>query len=159
AGIIEVAYNETDPHAARDIVNAVVDRFLVMRNETQKTEVRSTIEFLQGQLEGLSAELNAAEQELREFRERSYVINPDVEGRTQVERLAELQAERSALEAERIALEELVAEIDREAATMELGAMSPYRRLAAFPTIMQSNAFSDVLRSLSQFESERAALL
>jgi capsular exopolysaccharide synthesis family protein len=159
ADIIQVGYGDTDPYLARDVVNTVVDRFLVMREDAQKTEVRSTIEFLQSQLGSLSRELNAAEDELRMFRERSYVIDPGVEGSTQVRRLAELQAERSALEAERVALLSLVEEVERVAAVQDISASSPYRRLAAFPTIMRSQVFSDVLRSLSTLEGERASLL
>ncbi len=149
---------------ARDVVNTVVDRFLLLRDDAQKTEVRSTIDFLTGQIASISLELASAEDELRSFRERAYVINPTVEGSTQVQRLAELQADRSSLEAERVALQGLVDEIEEAARRVtsidpQVGGVSPYRRLAAFPSLMQSEAFSDILRSLSTLENERANLV
>lgn len=158
ADLIRVAYRDPDPRTARDVVNTVVDRFLQVRNAAQKTEVRSTIEFLNEQIRSVSRELTAAEDELRAFRERAQVIDPTVEGSTQVRRLAELHAERSSVESERAALLALIQEIER-APSGAAGAPSPYRRLAAFPTLMRSQVVSDVLRSLTSLEGERAALL
>jgi succinoglycan biosynthesis transport protein ExoP len=164
ADIVQVAYRDASPVMARNVVNTVVDRFLRLRNDAQKTEVRSTIEFLTEQIAAISVQLSAAEDELRRFRETAHVIDPTVEGSTQVTRLAELQAARSGVEAERVALQALVAEIERAAAQSagidpQIGGISPYRRLAAFPTLMQSQAVSDVLRSLSTLENERANLV
>lgn len=158
ADLIRVAFRDRDPGTARDVVNTVVDRFLQVRNAAQKTEVRSTIEFLNGQIESVSRDLTAAEDELRAFRERAQVIDPTVEGSTQVRRLAELHAERSSVESERAALLALVQEIET-APSGAVGGPSPYRRLAAFPTLMRSQVVSDVLRSLTALEGERAALL
>jgi capsular exopolysaccharide synthesis family protein len=158
ADIIRVGYRDGDPVMARDVVNAVVERFLHFRDDAQKTEVRSTIGFLSEQIDAVSLELTSAEDRLRSFRERAQVIDPGVEGSTQVRRLAELQAERSSLHAERQSLQQLVREIE-SAPAPPLGAPSPYRRLAAFPAMMRSSVFSEVLRSLTVLEGERAVLL
>jgi capsular exopolysaccharide synthesis family protein len=158
ADLIRVGYRDGNPAMARDVVNALVERFLHFRDDAQKTEVRSTIGFLTEQIEALSRDLTGAEDRLRSFRERAQVIDPGVEGSTQVRRLAELQAERSALHAERQALQQLVREIE-SAPPPPAGAPSHYRRLAAFPAMMRSSVFSEVLRSLTSLEGERAVLL
>lgn len=158
ADVIRVDYTAPDPALARDVVNTLLDRFLVLRNDVQKTEIRSTTELLRQQLDTLSAQLASSENELREFRERAHVIDPAVEGSTEVRRLADLQAQRSSIEAERQALQTLLTEV-RAAPAPDPAAPSPYRRLAAFPTIMRSSTMVEVLRSLAEVENQRTQLL
>ena len=55
------------------------------------------------------SQLATAEEALKTFRERSRVVDPNVESSSQITRLVQLQAERSSVEAERSALANLVA--------------------------------------------------
>ena len=160
ADLIRLEYSDADPARARDIVNALTERFLDMRVASQRAEVRSTIAFLRQQLDTVGLQLAEAEDRLREFRERAQVIDPAAEGSAQVARLSALQAERNALEAERTALARMVAEVGgRTERSASDGGASPYRRLIAFPTLMRNPAAADILRSLIEVENERSELL
>jgi capsular exopolysaccharide synthesis family protein len=73
-------------------------------------------------------------------------------------RLVEVQAQRDMVEAERAAMTELLREV--EAAPLAQGIeASPTRRLIAFPTLLRNPATTELLRSLSEVENERSALL
>jgi polysaccharide biosynthesis transport protein len=159
ADIIRVAFRSADPALARDVVNATTARFLELRRSAQTADLRSTTQYLRQQIDTVAAQLAVAEDELRSFREREQVIDPEVEGGTQVRRLAELQAQRTSIEAERVALTELLAQVSAAAATQRPGDLSPYRRLVAFPTLGRQGAAGDILSSLTRVEQERTELL
>lgn len=158
ASVIRVQFSAANPELARDVPNVLTNRFLALRRGVQQTESGSTAEFLRQQLDTVSTQLTAAENQLQTFREQAQVIDPQVEGRAQVERLAELQAERGALEAERSSLAQLLREVEASG-PQRPGAASPYRRLLAFPSLLRNQSTSELLRSLSSLENERAALL
>lgn len=158
ANVIRISYQGRDPELVRDIPNVVTSRFLQLRRNVQTTQSRSTAQFLREQLDTLSTQLVAAEDQLRSFRQRAQVINPQEEGSTQVQRLANLQAERGAIEAERAALAQLLREIQTTDQPGDDSAAA-YRRLIAFPSLLRNPAAAELLRSLSTLENERANLL
>lgn len=159
ANIVQVTYQTSDPVLARDVVNALAARFVSRRNNLQKTEARSTAAFLQQQIDTVSRELSAAERELRQFRERERVVNPEVEGTSEVTRLAQLRAERSAMDAERRALGEQLGALDAQARVQPADAPSVYRRLLGFPTLLKNQAAASYLGALNAVEAERVTLL
>src|SRR5690606_20006809 len=79
------------------------------------------------------------------------------EASAQVQRLAELQAQRNIYASERDALAALLEEVRNT--PVEEGDPSPYRRLMGFPSLLRNQAASELLRSLAQVENERADLL
>ena len=96
---------------------------------------------------------SAAERELQSFREGRQIVALGVEAEAQVQRLAELQTERTQLDAERAALANLLNEI-------EDGSTQPdYRRLAAFPTFLENEAIADILQELIGADRTRTELL
>jgi len=158
ANIVVVRYESRDSVLAHRVPNAIATTFILSRQDVQKTEARSTVEFLKEQIESITAQLGAAEEALRAFRENEQVVNLEAQATTQVSRLAELQAQRSELEAERSALSTLLAEVERSSVDSP-DAESPYRRLMAFPSLFRNQATSELFRSLSVLENERAQLL
>src|SRR5881398_1797351 len=84
--------------------------------EIQKTESHSVARFLREQLDTISQQLAQSENVLKNFREGAQVVNLPAEGQAQVTRLVDLQGQRSALDAERIALSQLLSEIQATAA-------------------------------------------
>jgi polysaccharide biosynthesis transport protein len=159
ADIIRVSFRSTDPALARDIVNAATARFLELRRRGQTAEAQSTKRYLRQQIDTVAAQLATAEDELRSFRERERVIDPGVEGGAQVQRLADLQAQRTSIEAERVALTDLLQQVSAASVNQRPGDMSPYRRLVAFPSLGRQSTTSDILSSLSRLENQRTELL
>ncbi len=159
AQIVVVGYQDPDPQLVWQVPNTIARRFIERRQETQKTEARSTVAFLRSQIDTLTRQLAVSEKDLQRFREREQVVDPITEATGQVTRYIALEADRSAVEGERNALAKLLAEARDSAAVARPGDPSPYRRLLAFPTLLRNQSASELLRSLSALEDQRAALL
>lgn len=157
ATIVEVEFRGRDPELVRDIPNLIAARFIEQREQIRKTEARSTVAFLREQLDTLAVQLAVAEDELRAFREGEQIVSLEAEASAHVSRLADMHAQRNALDAERSALARLLDDVRRS--RPEPGGQSPYRRLIAFPSLFRNQAASELLRSLAEIENERAQLL
>ncbi|HEX2206241.1 MAG TPA: polysaccharide biosynthesis tyrosine autokinase [Longimicrobium sp.] len=158
ANILRLTYQSTDPVLARDVPNVLADRFVALRQEMHTTEARSTARFLREQLDTLASQLASSEQTLQQFQQASSVVDLETEGRTELTQAAQFQAERSSLATEHDALAALVRTADQEAAAQSAEQPSPYRRLAAFPSLMRTQTTSELLASLTRLENERGAL-
>jgi capsular exopolysaccharide synthesis family protein len=157
--ILTIEYEDTDQELVWLVPNTIVDRYLARRRDVARAGARTTAKFLREQLDTVSAQLAGAEDELRDYRERNRTIDPQIEGTTQVQRLISMQTERAALETERTALAKLLADVDAKAARRKPEEPTPYRELAAFPTLLRSQVATGVLQSLSEVEQQRATLL
>lgn len=158
ANVTTVRYESPDRRLVAGVTNALAVRFIERRQEVRKTEARSTVTFLQSQIDTLSAQLRAGEDTLREFRESEQVVNLETQASSQVDQLAQIQGERNSLEAERSSLAELLEEA-RRAPPASLRQPSPFRGLMAFPSLLRSPATSELLQSVSDLENRRAELL
>lgn len=157
ANILEVRYETRDRGLARDVPNAVAQRFIERRAQVRTTQARSTVDFLNDQIASLGGQLRSAEAGLLSFREKSRVIAPQTEAEVQVQQLAEFQAMRDAAEAERSALAGIL--VDATDETRRPQNESVYRRLLGFPTLLKNPAAAEMLRSLTELENERARML
>jgi tyrosine-protein kinase Etk/Wzc len=153
ANVVQVSYESTDRILAYEVPNAIATAFIEQRNEVQKTEVRSTVGFLQEQARQIQNQLEAAEEELQTFREGQQIVALGVEAEAQIQRLAELQTERTQLDAERAALANLLEQIDSDTGQPD------YRRLAAFPTFLENEAIADILQELIAADRAKTELL
>ena len=159
ADVIVLEYKDTDPGLVWKVPNVIAERFMQRRQETQTAETRSQVKFLREQIDTLSVQLASAEDDLKEFRERARVISPSVESSSQINRLVNLESERTTLEAERSALANLLVQVERRRKQQKNGTPSAYRQLMAFPSLLRSQAASELLGSLAQVEDQRATLL
>ncbi|HKJ02366.1 MAG TPA: GNVR domain-containing protein, partial [Longimicrobiales bacterium] len=159
ASIVTLGYESTDTQLVHTVPNALAHRFIARGREERKTEARSTVAFLQVQIDTLSRQLSEAEEALTGFREVEQVVSLQAEAQAQVTNLSNLQATRNTIEAERSALQALVNEIEQEARTADPSAPSPYARLISFPTLFRNQAASELLRNLNEVNSARSELL
>lgn len=158
ADLLLVRYEGTDPALVRAVPDAVADAFMQRRTAVRSAEARGTVRFLQTQLDTLAAQLTAAEEALRAFQEANRIVAPEAEAEVQVQRLAQLRAERETFDAERAALAGMLERVE-SAPPAARGEPSPMRRLIAFPTLLRNEAASELLRSLNEVENQRAELL
>jgi capsular exopolysaccharide synthesis family protein len=159
ANILDVSYRGTDPELVQAVPNVLTARFIAGRQSERRAQARSTAKFLREQLEKLSRNLHSAEEGLRTFREQTGVVSLSDEASTGVRQMAELQAKRNALEAERTALAELVQAVPDSMRADSSSGQLTYRNLAAFPTLVGNQAMSQLLSSLSAVEDRRSELL
>ena len=159
ADLISMRYEDSDPSLVWRVPNVIAERFIERRREARKVEARSQVMFLRQQIDTLSKQLASAEEAFKDYREQARVISPQVEASSQITRLVQLEAERGSMEAERSALARLMAEAAQRQSNREPGAPSAYRDLLAFPSLLRSQAASQLMSSLSQVEDQRATLL
>jgi tyrosine-protein kinase Etk/Wzc len=159
ASLVTVRYESTDTLLVSQVPNLLASQFISNRQEVKKTEARSTVLFLQEQIDTLSAQLTKAEEDLRAFQEGEQVVSLQAQSDAQATELINVQARRNQVDADRRALQELLDEIAQE--EVELGPLepSPYRRLIGFPQLLQNQAASEMLRSLNETERTRSELL
>lgn len=157
--LISVRYEDRDPALAQSVVAAWVHGYLSQRQHVQNADATSTANVLRAQLDTLNAELRTSEDAFERYRERERMVNPETEATTQVTRLAQLQADRSAVDAERRALAGLMADVRTAAERARPEDPSPYRRILGFPTLLKNQAASQLLSSLNEVENQRATLL
>ncbi len=159
ANIVTVQYQSTDTLLVQTVPNVLASVFISRGKSVRKTEARSTVAFIQTQLDTLSRQLRAAEDTLTKFREGQQVVSLKAEADAQVTQLSNLQANRNEIDAERGALQSLVDEVEQEAKTADPTAPSPWVRLISFPTLFKNPAASELLRALNDVNSQRADLL
>lgn len=157
ADVIVVRYQGTDRRLVRDVPNTLTRFFIEERQGSKRRQADETVAFLLERLDTLNADLNAAEDEVRAFRERESVVSLEYEGKAAIDRLARLLAERDLLEAERASLAQLMMEV--EAVRRDPNDPTPYRRLISFPSLLRNFAISELFSSLAEVENERAELL
>jgi capsular exopolysaccharide synthesis family protein len=159
ARMVEVAYRDTDPQLVWLAPKVLVEEFIARRQAVRTSQARNTADFLRKQLDTLTAQLAASEDEVKQYRQRHEVINPEAEASGQVGRLIETQSRRGVIEAERTALSRLLAKIDQNAAKEGDAKSSPYAQVLAFPTLLQNRAATELLQSLATVQDQRRALL
>lgn len=157
ADMVQIAVRWTDPELAATMAERLAVRFMERRERVQAEQFGRTAGFLSSQLDSLQGELEGAEEALRGYREAEGIVEPEAQATAAVEQLAELQARRDLLAAERQALLVLLEEI-RAAPEPAEGSESPYRRLVFFPTLLQNTATAELLRLLGELENDRAEL-
>jgi tyrosine-protein kinase Etk/Wzc len=159
AKMLVVSYVDTDRELVWQVPNSLVERFIEQRQQQQRSHARSTVAFLRSQLDTIARQLSLAENEVRVFRERFLVVDPQAEATGQVSQMIALQTERGSLDGERAALASFVNDVEDQAKARGPEDPSPYRKLLAFPTLLRSAAAADLLQTLSRVEDERAVLL
>jgi tyrosine-protein kinase Etk/Wzc len=158
ANVVDVIYRSADELLVTQALNTLARRFIARRQDVQSAEARSTVTFLQDQVDTLETQLQRAEEELKDFREANDVLILEIEAETQLRRLADLQAQRDLFEAERDALSEVLTEAAAVTPAAS-DAQSPYRRLIGFPTLLQNPGSSQMLTLLGEMDNQRAELL
>ncbi|MDQ3225686.1 MAG: polysaccharide biosynthesis tyrosine autokinase [Chloroflexota bacterium] len=151
AQIVNVAYESNDPFLAAAVPNLILDEFMRYKAQTNKTEATSTVDFLRQQVASYEGQLKVAESSLGAYREEAQVVSIGDEAQAQVKRMADLQAERDQLMAERQSLAAILGKNPAQG--------SAARDIAAFPSFITNKGMQDILQSMIQLENERSQLL
>lgn len=159
ADLISIRVSSTDPARAAAAANLMAGNVIVRRQEVQRSRTDSATRYLGGQLDTLGLQLRSAEDSLLAYRQRAGAVDPAEAARTQVGRLAKLEADRGELDAERAALKQVITQMRSDSARATPGTADRARRLIGFPTLFRNQAAAEMLGSLARVESERTELL
>lgn len=157
AQLVRIGYTDPDPRVAAAVPNVATHRFVRLKNTLEGAESNVTLGFLREQVAQYGEALREAEGELQRYREQARVISPEDQASEEVRRFAELRAERESLEEERSSLAALLNRLERT--PTGANGESSYRQLASFPLFLSNGTVQDVLRTLTELETERSKLL
>jgi len=157
ANVLRVTWRGHDPISVPAVPNSLVRAFIENRIATRKAGARSTVAFLNNQIDTLANELKSAEVDLRAYRESQGVVSFDEQAKVAVGKLAELQADRAATASELNSLEGTLRDIQTRANGP--GSFSPWRQLLAFPTLLRIPSLGTLLETLNTLEKSRSDLL
>ncbi len=97
-GVISVELEGEEPARVAAIISAICDAYLKQNLDKSQAETAKTLEFLDGQLPTLKANLEVAEAALNAYRERRGTVDLPLEAKAAVDRTAELDRTISELE-------------------------------------------------------------
>ncbi|AHG91024.1 lipopolysaccharide biosynthesis protein [Gemmatirosa kalamazoonensis] len=149
--VAAVGYTASDSVTAAEVPNAIVETYLARRRTVDRGVNTRRYEFLVLQADSVSRQLAVAENALRREQEASGVFDPELSGRTGVEAARALREQAGALEVERRAIGQLLADV-------QAGRLSP-RQLAAYPSFLKSDAVNALLTQMSGLETQRTMTL
>jgi len=149
--VLAVSYRARDSITAAAVPNAALTTYLARKKTSDRGVNAHRVEFLSAQLDSTALQLASAESALRQFQERSGLLDPEVMGKLELEQAADLRKSLGEVEVEQGALDQMLAQV-------AAGHMSR-RQLAAFPTFLKSPAINNILQQISQLETQRTQLL
>jgi len=95
SAVVRISYPDSDPERAAEIVNALVESYRSHNRERLRLEALTSNEYVEGELERVREELDAAERELVAFGERAGTVALPETAAVLVEKLAEADFERA----------------------------------------------------------------
>lgn len=149
--VLAVTYSAPDSITAAAVPNVALTTYLARKKTSDRGVNAHRAEFLAAQLDTIGDQLAAAEQALRQFQERTGLLDPEAMGRLELEQAAGLRKSLGEVEVEQGALDQMLAQV-------AAGHMSK-RQLAAFPSFLKSPGINDLLSKISELETQRTKLL
>lgn len=95
--ILRVAYTDTDPGRARDVVNTLAAVYLEQSVSLKTREASKSVEFLEGQMKTVRGELDIAENNLQAYKSSTGLVKLDSEAEELVKKISETEKERTGL--------------------------------------------------------------
>lgn len=156
ANVIWIRTRDIDPQVAGLVPDLLAQHYIESRIQATRGKAERAVEYLRGQADTMQSQLMAAEEQLKDYRERAGIVSLPDEATSAVNQNTDLSTMRAKVEAERSALQRVLSEAD---ASRDSSAPSPYRRLAAFPTLVNNPTVSDLLHTLNELETQQAQIL
>jgi len=149
--VVAVTYSAPDSITAAAVPNVALSTYLARKKTSDRGVNAHRVEFLAAQLDSTGVQLAAAEQSLRQFQERTGLLDPEVMGKLELEQASDLRKSLGEVAVEQGALDQMLTQV-------AAGHMTK-RQLAAFPSFLKSPGINDLLSRISELETQRTRLL
>jgi capsular exopolysaccharide synthesis family protein len=148
--IVKVAYEDTNPETAAQVVNTLMDAYIEHNISYNRTEATAARKFIDSQLPQAEATVRKAEISLRQFKEKNKVVALQEEANRGVEVIAELQKRISETESE-------IADVNAKSQAIRQQLAMNSQEAVSRTSISQAPGVQDLLKEVQQIESELAA--
>jgi len=146
------------PHVSTAIANTLASEYINYSLRTVREVARGSKEFIESQIHVFGEELNHAEEDLRQYKEKSGIFLLNASAHEIISSLAQFETEREraivALQESRSAIENLEAELSRDAASY-----GAYKQMASFPTLSNSPIIVSLKDKLQALELQKQELI
>ena len=149
--VAKIVYRGDDRATAAAAPNALIEFYLERRKTVDRGINQRRVEYVTQQVEQTSADLAAAERDLRRFQEETKVFGGEEFDVTQLESNARLREQLIQLQVDEGAITQLLAQADQGTLTS--------RDLAAYPVFIRGSAVSPMVTQLSELEIQKTRLL
>jgi tyrosine-protein kinase Etk/Wzc len=149
--VLTVSFQAPDSITAAAFPNTLISEYLARRRTVDRGTNAYRAAFLGAQIDTIGRALALAEDSLRRFQEATGVLQPELQGKLQLDQAAELRTQIGAVDVERGALEQLSSQITA-------GQMTA-RQLAVYPAFLKSAGINELLGQLVKVETDRTELL
>lgn len=147
ANLIKISVESPDPKLARDLANSLAEEFIKRNESLNRTQARGAREFIAGQLEIVSAELAAAEEALKNYKQEHQVFAPQEEVKAILNQLTQLETLRAAAIVGQQEVAARLAEINKQLAGVD-------SRIIASTTITNNPLIQELKAKLTALEIE-----
>ena len=149
--VAKVVFRGDDSATAAAAANALVKFYLDQRTTLDRDVNLRRVEYVSAQLDSTGRELARTERDLRDYQERSGILDPQVAGEFQLQSSVNLRRALTDVQVEEGAVRQLLAQADAG----RIGS----RELAAYPGFIRGSAVSPLAQQLSDLEIQRIRLL
>ncbi|KPK72674.1 hypothetical protein AMJ87_03995 [candidate division WOR_3 bacterium SM23_60] len=156
--LVRLKARSRNPQVAAAIANTLANEYINYSLRTVREVARGSKEFIESQILIFGEELNHAEEDLRQYKEKAGIFLLNASAHEIISSLAQFETEREraivALHESESAIENLEAELSRDAASY-----GAYKQMASFPTLSSSPiivSLKDKLQTLELQKQEMA---
>ncbi len=148
AQLVRVSCKSGGAKLAQRVCDGISKSYVGLRNDLARGDASHSAEFLQQQSDTVGAQLAAAEDELRQYKEANDVVDTQSLSGAESGELAQFQARRDGIDAERAALAGFINRLGTGEGS------DKYRDLAAYPTFINNPMVGDILNNLINYENQ-----
>src|SRR6185436_11077824 len=149
--VAEVLFSADDPVNAAKAPNTLVGFYLDRRKTTDRGVNQRRVEYVAAQMDSTARQLAATEHALREYQDKSGVLDAELVGKAQWEGAMELRRGLTDVEVDAAAINQLLAQADSGTLT--------HRQLAAYPSFLRGSSIAPMVAQLSDLDAQRTRLL
>lgn len=114
SNIIAIQQTDSNPQFAADVLNALMNEYVVFDRNQKAQSASQMIDFIDSQLAYLSTEVKGSETSIEKYKKKSKILDVTSASTTSATKSAELESNKSLLKIQLIALDQLSSEISKE---------------------------------------------
>jgi capsular exopolysaccharide synthesis family protein len=114
SNIIGLQETDSNPQFASDVLNNILKEYIIFDRNQKAQSASQMIDFIDSQLSFLSTEVKGSENSIEKYKQKSKIIDVSVTSTASVTKAAEIESNKSLLNIQLIALDQLKEQITRE---------------------------------------------
>ncbi|PHJ65946.1 lipopolysaccharide biosynthesis protein [Nostoc linckia z18] len=150
ADILSIAYKDTNPETAAQVVNTLIAVYLEYNIAGHKTQAATARKFIEKQLPNAELVVRQAEAELAVFKERNKIVSLQEEANKSLELITGLQQQISEAQSR-------FADVEAQSQQIKKQLRMNSQQAIIMTSLSQTSGVQDILREIQQLESQLAA--